>query len=247
MTHYLNDYFDYPVDAENENRTLFSGGSGAIGPQKLPRRVALYAAAFTLALTATCVILFITSTNIPLVSWILLILIFLGAFFYSMPPVSLATSGYGELSTSVLVAGLIPAFAFTLQTGEFHRLLIMSSTPLIALHLAMMITFEFPDYAVDKKFRKQTLLVRLDWPVAIRLHNAAILFAIGSILVAFLFGFPWRVALNTLIALPLALAQIWQVERIRQGYPPNWRILTLGAIALFGLTAYLQLIGYVVT
>ena len=29
--HYLNEYFDEPVDRENANRTLFSGGSGSLG------------------------------------------------------------------------------------------------------------------------------------------------------------------------------------------------------------------------
>jgi hypothetical protein len=39
-THYLNEYYDAAGDQQNSNRTLLSGGSGAIGPGKLPRRVA---------------------------------------------------------------------------------------------------------------------------------------------------------------------------------------------------------------
>jgi len=42
-THYFNEYFDLPADIANANRTLFSGGSGALGEEGLPREVALWA------------------------------------------------------------------------------------------------------------------------------------------------------------------------------------------------------------
>jgi 4-hydroxybenzoate polyprenyltransferase len=41
--HYLNEYFDSPADLNNPNRTIFTGGSGALGPGKLPRATALWA------------------------------------------------------------------------------------------------------------------------------------------------------------------------------------------------------------
>lgn len=246
MAHFLNEYFDSRTDSENPNRTPLTGGSGVLGPAGLPRKVALYSAAFTVAITAAIAIILLTTAQTPMIAWILLMLIFLGAFLYSLPPVSLATSGYGEASTSVLVAGLLPAFAFALQTGEFHRLLVMTSTPLVALHFAMMIAFELPDFATDSKYEKRTLMVRIGWAAAMRLHDFAIIFAIGSVAVAFSLGLPWRVALGSTIALPLALAQMWQFSRIRRGFPTNWRTITYSALALFAMTAYLQLVGYLV-
>ncbi|NIM92283.1 MAG: hypothetical protein GTO18_01010 [Anaerolineales bacterium] len=247
MTHYLNEYSDAKSDRENPNRTFFTGGSGVLGEDGLPRRTALYAAAFCLAITATCVILLIANTRVSILSWIVLILAFLGSFFYSLPPLNLARSGYGEFTTSIIVAGLVPTFAYTLQTGEVHRLLIMSTTPLVALHLAMMIVIELPDYATDLKYNKQNLVIRIGWSSAMRLHNVSILFAIGSFIVAYFLGMPPRVFFGTLIALPLAVAQVWQMYRIRQGYPPNWRVLTANAVVLFGLTAYLEVVGYILS
>jgi 1,4-dihydroxy-2-naphthoate octaprenyltransferase len=247
MTQYLNEYFDAERDTQNENRTTLTGGSGVLGPEGLPRTTALYAAAFSLALVACLVLLMMTTTEVPFIAWMLLILIFLGAFFYNMPPVSLMTSGFGEVTTSFLVAGLLPAFAFTLQTGEIHRFLIMSTTPLILLHFAMLIVFELPDYASDMKFEKRNLLVRAGWRVAMRLHDYVIFFAVVSLVVAFFLGLLRRVAAGTLIALPLAIAQIWQMDRIRQGYPARWRVLIYGALFLFVLTAYLELIGYLLS
>jgi len=68
----------------------------------------------------------------------------------------------------------------------------------------------------------------------------------GSVLAAYLAGMPSRIALNSLIALPLAVAQIWQMSRIRNGAPIRWKPLLYNAVALVALLAYLQLVGYVV-
>jgi 1,4-dihydroxy-2-naphthoate octaprenyltransferase len=123
----------------------------------------------------------------------------------------------------------------------------MSSTPLVCLFFALLILFELPNYALDTKLEKRNLLVRVNWPTAMRLHDIAILIAVVSIIIAFFLGLPRRVALGTLIALPLAAAQLWQLDRIRQGYPVRWRTLLYSAIALFVLTTYLEFIGYLLS
>lgn len=246
-THYLNEYFDAPADALNPNRTLMNGGSGMLGEAGLPRSTALYAAMISLAITATGVSLLLLQGDVPLLSWLLLGLGFFGSYFYNAPPVRLISSGYGELAASVVVAGIVPAFSFALQTGELHRLLLMTTAPLIALHFAMVLVFELPDFATDAKFEKRTLMVRVGWENGMRMHDGAILLAVLTFLLAFLTGLPSRVAMGGLIALPLALAQVWQLGRIRQGYPPRWQLLTISATGLFALTAYLELIGYVLS
>jgi 1,4-dihydroxy-2-naphthoate octaprenyltransferase len=246
-TQYLNEYFDGPADAHNANRTLMSGGSGMLGENGLPRSVPLYAAVVTLTITATGCSLLLLQGSAPLLAWLLLALGFLGAFLYNAPPARLIESGYGELIASVVVAGILPAFSFALQTGELHRLLIMSTAPLIAFHFAMVLIFELPDYATDVKFEKRTLMVRLGWKNGMRMHDLAIAFAVLALILAYLNGLPQRVALGALIALPLAIAQIWQLGRIRQGYPPRWQLLTLSATGLFALTAYLEMVGYILS
>ena len=244
MTHYVNEYFDSDADQENTSRTWFTGGSGAVGPDGLPKRVALYAAAISLALAAVVATAALVTGSFPLLAWPVLLLASFGAFFYSAPPLRLLSSGYGELIAAIIVAGLTPAFAFTLQTGELHRLLLMSTTPLIALCFAMIIVFELPDYATDVKYDKLNLMVRLGWSAALRAHDLAIGFAIISFAVAFGFGLPRRVGLGALLVVPLAFAQVWQVNRIRQGYPRRWLSLTFGALALFAVASYLELAGY---
>jgi len=247
MTHYLNEYYDTAVDRDNPNRTLLTGGSGALGPGGLPRRVALYAGIVCLGLAATLTSGLITQTHLPLAAWLVLLLIFLGSFFYSVPPISLASSGYGELTTAVLVAGLVPTFSFLLQMRDMHRLVVMSTFPLIALLFAMLLAFELPDYGVDQAHDRRNLMVRLGWSTAMRLHDVAIVLGFASLAAAIAEGLPRRVGLGALIALPLAAAQIWQMRRIRNGLPPRWQTLTIGALGLFALTAYLELAGYLLS
>jgi 1,4-dihydroxy-2-naphthoate octaprenyltransferase len=171
--------------------------------------------------------------------YIVMGLIFLGAFFYSIPPVRLVETGYGELTTSIVVASLVPALAFILQYGELHRLVTMSTFPLIALHLAMMLAFELPDYANDLKFEKLTLMVRIGWERGMTFHNILILAAYLLIGLAMLFGFPTPVALPALLSLPLGLFQIWYINRIAAGEKPNWNFLGVLAVLVFGVTTYL--------
>ena len=238
-THYFNEYFDSPADAANANRTLFSGGSGVLGEDGLPREVALWAGIASLTGAASFTVMLMSALGPNPALWLVMGLIFLGAFFYSIPPVRLVDSGFGELTTSIVVASLVPAFAFILQAGELHRLVAMSTFPLIALHLAMMLAFELPDYANDLKFEKLTLMVRLGWERGVTFHNILILVAYLLIGLAMLFGFPLTVALPALLSLPLGLFQIWYINRIAAGAKPNWNILGFLAILVFGVTTYL--------
>lgn len=247
MTQYLNEYFDAPGDQLNPSRTPLTGGSGAIGPDRLPRKVALYAAVIATGLAATVASAALVTGSLPLAAWPVLGLGFLGGFFYSAPPLRLVASGYGELVASLVVAVITPTFGFVVQTGELHRLLLMSTTPLVALGFAMLIVFDLPDYAIDVKYGKRNLMVRLGWSAAMRAHDLAILFALVSLGVAYLFGLPQRVTLGALIVVPLAGAQIWQINRIRNGFPPRWTSLTFSALALFVIAAYLELAGYLLS
>lgn len=243
-THYFNEYFDSPADSANANRTIFTGGSGALGEEGLPREVALWAGIASLTAAASFTLMLIRVNGMSPSLYIFMLLIFSGAFFYSMPPVRLVETGYGELTTSIIVASLVPGFAHLLQTGELHRLVAMSTFPLIALHLAMMLAFELPDYANDFKFEKLTLMVRIGWERGITFHNILILAAYLLFGLAMLFGFPLRIGLPALLSFPLGLFQIWYVNRIAAGTKPNWNLLGLLAVLVFGITAYLLVFSF---
>ncbi len=236
---YLNEYFNAPADQVNSNRTYLTGGSGALGPGKLPRQVALYAALACLAFLASLTVVVIDRIDPPPAAYLIMGVAFFVALFYSTPPLRLEASGYGELAVSVQLAFLVPAYAFILQYGEMHRLVAMAAFPLFLLHMAMLMALELPDYANDLKYEKHTLLVRLGWQTGMTLHNMSILGAYLLLLLAGLLGLPWFAVRAGLLSLVLGLFQLWQMRNIANGAKPNWNALTIGAVAVFTAAAYL--------
>lgn len=238
-TQFLNEYFDAPSDEDNANRTPFTGGSGEIGPGKLPRAAALWGATGSLVVVASLTVVLIQRADLNLAVVLYMALIFAGAFFYSVPPVRLEASGYGELTTSVLVAHLVPGFAFLLQTGEMHKLVLLATFPLVFIHLAMLLAFSLPDFFNDTKHGKRTLLVRVGWQAGMRMHNLLILGSFLFLGLSILLGLPWRIGAWAFLPLPLGLLQIWMMNRIAAGVKPNWTALTLSAVVLFVSMSYL--------
>ena len=238
-------FFDDTPTREVTFQSIFSGDRKALDPEHLPFTAALISTIVTLTISATLSALLLIVKDVSFVPWAFLLMGFFAAFSYSTPPLRLITSGVGEIIATIVVASFVPIFSFTLQAGELHRLLPMSTIPLASLLFAAFIAFEFPDYASDLKRGRKTLMVRLGWETAMKLHDLAILFAILSFLTAYALSLPDRVALGALISFPLAIAQVWQLNRIKAGLPPRWRTFTLSALALFAMTAYLELMGYI--
>lgn len=245
-THYLNEYFDAPMDALNPNRTFFSGGSGVLGEEEgqLPRNVALVAAFGMLTIATFFTIQLVRAGEMSASLGIVMGLIFLGAVFYSVPPVTLSKSGYGELTTAILVGTLAPIMAFLLQVGTMHRLVTFTTLPLTFLLVPVLLAVEFPDYATDLKFGKRNLLLRAGWENAMTIHNTFILFAFVILGTASFLGLPSAIALPAFLAFPSGVLQIWQMRRIAAGAKPNWNALALNAVVTFGMMAYMLVFVY---
>jgi len=241
---FVNEYFDSPADINNPNRTPFSGGSGAVGPGKLSRSTVLLVASGCYAATAAFVVLLINSKVLTPPMLLIMALSFLGALFYSAPPVRLATTGYGELTTSIIVAFMVPTFAFMLQMGDFHRLVAMTTFPLTVVHLAMMLAFELPDYGNDMRYEKRTMMVRMGWKNGMALHNILIISAYLLLGLAVTFGMPLMIALPAFFTFPLGLLQLWQMRRVAGGAKPNWTAITLTPVVLFVAMTYLLAFAY---
>lgn len=238
MTHYLNEYWDVETDRLNKSRTPFSGGSGILAAGGISRETTFLAASVCLALATGAAIWLGLEYSVAPSVWAVMVLMFLGAFFYSSPPLSLAGTGYGELSASIVVAGLVPALGHLLQAGRPSVTLLLAVAPLILLHFAMLMAFEFPDFLSDEAAGKHTLLVRLGRRVGARVHNAALVLAIGLAALATFLGLDARVALGAVLAAPLVLVQIGQIRRMQHGDSVSFTRLTFLAIVIFALTSY---------
>jgi len=243
-TTYLNEYFNVTADLENQNRTPITGGSGALGTEKLPRSTALMAAYTCLAFLASLTVIMISRLTLTPTALLIMGFALLGSLAYSTPPIKLEGSGYGELMVSIIVAFALPAYAFIMQTSELHRLVAMSTFPLTVMHLAMLLAFELPDYANDIKFGKRTIMVRIGWKNGMILHNSLILRAYLLLGLAAINDMPRFVWLPVLLTLPLGLFQIWQMRHIADGAKPNWKALTYVSMSLFAAMAYLMTFAY---
>ena len=244
MTHYLNEYWDMEVDQLNKSRTLFSGGSVVLSGGELPREIALSAAFVCMAVNSASAIALVFQYRAGPAAWAIMLLALLGALFYSSPPLKLASTGYGELTASVIVAGLVPAFAHLLQTGRPSLLILLATAPLVVFHYAMLIAFEFPDFLSDEAAGKKTLLVRIGRRNGATLHNTLIVAALVLATANSFIGLPIKVAISVAITAPLALWQVISVRNLQRGEPVSFQRLTFGAVALFALTTYFIAFGF---
>ena len=216
-----------------------------LSKDETPRhREALRAGLFQFALALLTVLGAISLTLflaglLPIQAGILLGLIIVLFILYSVPPVRFSEAGYGELVLSIAIGTLFPAFAFLLQFGEYHRLLAFTTFPLTLLALAFMIVNDFPTYANDLKFGRQTLMTRLTWQRVIPTHHVLVLLAFLFFACAPLFGFPWGLVWPVFLALPFAIIQIIWLQRIANGGRTMWKFLSAVAMGTFGLAVYL--------
>jgi 1,4-dihydroxy-2-naphthoate octaprenyltransferase len=158
---------------------------------------------------------------------------------YAVPPFRLVDAGFGEFLLAVHIAMIAPALGFVLQQGEYHRLLAIISFPLTLLALAYFLVLDFPSFAADQKFDRRTLLRTMGWQRAVPLHHILVFAAYLLLASALLFDVAWGLIWPALLTLPFALLQIYWLRNISQGAKPIWSLLTVNALAVFGLTAYL--------
>lgn len=242
MGQYINEYYDMEVDRLTAgNRTWFSGGSGVLSLGGISPNVVLTAAR-TCAVVAILTGILASLQSIWMIPIITLSL--LGSWFYSSPPLSLMSSGWGELKTSVIVAMLVPLAGYCMQGSYPPFELWLVSLPLVLIHMAMLISFEFPDYDADLSVGKKTLTVRLGLHGAALVVTTLISFGILFICLPGLFSkYPGR---WMEWAIPLA---IWQMIMIHlANHTPTrsrYYLLTTSGIALFVIMAFLALLGFV--
>lgn len=238
---YLNEYFDLYVDTDPESRTTFFGGSQVLGTGqgKLPRRTALVAAMGALTVAGAFTLMLIWDQRLGFNATLLMFLIFLSALAYSMPPLRLARSGYGELVLALSFGFLIPAFSFGLQTGEAHRLVAMSALPLVLIIIPAIVAISFPTYSNDLKHKRQNLLQKIGWQNSMVVHNTLILLAYLSLAAEMFMGFPRSVGLTVFASFPLGLLQIWLMRRVAGGAKPVWLAVTFNAVAMVALMSFL--------
>jgi len=201
------------------------------------RNNTLYVSVTFLTVIAVIVYLLFANKQLPLASFLFLLLSFLITLTYSIPPFRFVNRGLGEFLLAAHLAYVIPSIAYTLQTGETHRFLSLT-VPLTFLALAYFIVMNFPSFATDRKLNRITFLTRLGWERVVPLHHIFVLFAYLLFLTTPAFGLSLTLIWPAFFTFPFALFQIFQLRNISLGLPPNWTLLTATSLAVFGLTTY---------
>lgn len=218
------------------NEPLIEGETPA--QQETLRNNMLYISVGMIATIALIAFIIYLNHNLTLPTFLLLLSSILLILLYSVPPIRLANRGFGELILAAHIAYVVPTIGFLLQAGESHRLLFVLAMPLMALGLAYFLILNFVTFQNDQKYQRGTLLRHLTWQRAIPLHHSLIAFAYFMFALAPLLGFSFNLVWPAFLTLPFAIFQIVQLRAIALGNPPNWRLLTSTALAVFGLTTY---------
>lgn len=166
------------------------------------------------------------------------------AVLFSLPPVRLETSGFGELGLAVGVGTGIPLLFFVLATGELNRLVAISTGMIPFLILATLIVFQLSTYARDIKYNRQRLMIRLGWETSLGLHSALLFFGFVWIGAAMWLGLPRSVGLPVFFVLPLVVVQLFLLQHIEEGAKPNWLALQSISIAIVAGVIYLLGFGF---
>ena len=198
----------------------------------------LYVSIASLTSAAFLVFLLYINQALVLSSFIFFLSSFILVFAYAIPPIRLVNRGFGEFTLAVYIAYIVPSISLLLQAKENHRLLIFIIIPLTALALAYFLILNFVSFPADQKYQRATLLRYLTWERAVPFHHTLIVFAYFIFAISPLFGFSFSLIWPAFLTLPFAILQILLLRHVSMGGKPNWTLLTVTALAVFGLTAY---------
>lgn len=203
------------------------------------RNNALYISIAALAASAVIAFLLYNNNHLSIEALFFILLSLVLVLTYAIPPFRFVNRGFGEFVLAVHLAYVIPSIAYILQADRGHRFLLIT-IPLTFLAFAYFIIMDFPTFASDTKFNRSTLLTRLGWERGVPIHHLFILLAylFFLVLASPVFGLSLSLLWPAFLTLPFAIFQIFQLRNIALGAPTNWRLLTMTALSVFGLTAY---------
>ena len=209
--HLVNEYADVEADRLVVNRTLFSGGSGVIVSGDIDRHAVMTAAIGSTAISLAASIAVGISHPVAGVVAAATLAVSWG---YSMPPVRLLSTGWGELATSMVVVVAVPVIGAEIQ-GSTPTGLWWAMLALLPIHLAMMLAFELPDLESDREAGKRVVAVRLGLRATEALVVVLLLLGFGIAAGAAMAGDPamgW-----ILLGTPMAAGAVAAMVRQRHG------------------------------
>jgi 1,4-dihydroxy-2-naphthoate octaprenyltransferase len=233
---FLVEYFQLPM--------LPLGTNESFSQREKVRQNILIISLGTLALSLTLIFEMQVQHLLSLPAGIFFALMLVLFIIFAVPPVRLATRGFGELVLAFYLGAFLPIFAFIVESGIFHRLLAFTTLALPLLALAFFIIKDFTTFTQDQKNCRSTFLVRITWQRAVPIHHLLVLIPFVFFLFAPSFNFPRGIIWPVFIAFPFAIGQIILLQSIANGGRALWNVLTFLALVSFGLPVYLLTITF---
>ncbi len=162
------------------------------------------------------------------------------AWSYSAPPLRLASRGWGELDTALVVAVLVPLAGYAVFTGSVDGLSLAATVAPAFAMFAMMIAVEWPDREADAAGDKRNLLVRRG-PAVARLAAVGALLIVPALCVPIGRGAPWAGAVFAALLAPLCFGfarSLWSPHTA-----PATELAARG-VAVYLITTMYEVFGY---
>jgi 1,4-dihydroxy-2-naphthoate octaprenyltransferase len=224
--HYANEYADVETDARTRP-TLYSGGSGVLPSGQVPRRFALGAAWWSLALGGG---VGIAGAAVGAIAPVVLLLLVLGAALgwqYSLPPLRLAWRGWGEVDNALLGGTLLHLYGHATASGTFDLALLWICLPFTLLVFVNLLATGWADREADAAVGKRTLATRLSPAALRRLHGLVGLSAFLLLLASAGWLVPWPVVLAGLPAAPVLVFGWLRFTRVHEPYATSNAMIVL--------------------
>jgi 1,4-dihydroxy-2-naphthoate octaprenyltransferase len=146
---------------------------------------------------------------------------------------------YQLLFESLFYLTIPPAFAFFLQSDEWHLFLTLVVIALIPAYFAYRLLNQIQNFGHDEKFGNKTVVVKVGWDKGMVFHNALILLTFVIFALTVFLGLPWFILWPVFLVLPIGIFEIWLMERVRRGAKPHWIVMKIASASVLFLPIYL--------
>jgi 1,4-dihydroxy-2-naphthoate octaprenyltransferase len=170
---------------------------------------------------------------------VLLIAVILIGGLYYFSQISERLRPYSILFEALLVVVIPPALGYFIQSASLHQLLTLVILGLVPIYMAYSLLTHLIHYGQEEKYKVKTVATTLGWEKTMVLHNALILMGYVLMALTALLGFPWFLLWPVFLTFPIALLEIWLMERVRRGRKPLWRIMQFATASVFFIPVYL--------
>lgn len=231
MAHYANEYADVDTDTITR-RTWYSGGSGVLPSGIIPVRWALWSALVLAVLTLMVTLLSFWGGLLSIQGVILVLMGMIGGWFYSMPPLQLERTRWGEVDNALLGGYLMPLIAYLPQVGVAGWDMVLILTPIFLAVLVNLLGVHWLDREADAQVGKNTLVVQLgDRILPWHLLLTVLLYTSTLALLPLI---PWQVVVSIFLTTPLAL---WAHLHFKQH--PEYSSILMMMVMIFAAVGWI--------